>query len=72
VGVAHKSLMTGAPWIEVKPTLWDTGSTYLPSRVWGYGTGVNLVVWAGAVPVLFDTPVLPQLFLFVAPVPPFF
>jgi len=54
------------------PTLWDTGSTYLPGRVWGSGTGVNLVVWAGAVPVLFGTPVLPQLFFFVAPAPPFF
>ncbi len=46
------------------PTLWDTGSTYLPGRMWGYGTGVNLVVWAGAAPVLFGTPVLPQLFFF--------
>ncbi len=54
------------------PTLWDTGSTYLPGRVWGYGTGVNLVVWAGAVPVLFGTPVLPHPFFFVASAPPFF
>ena len=54
------------------PTLWDTGSTYLPGRVWGYGTGVNLVVWAGAVPVLFGTPVLPHPFFFVASVPPLF
>ncbi len=54
------------------PTSWDTGSTYLLGRVWGYGTGVNLVVWAGAVPVLFGTPVLPHPFFFVASAPPFF
>jgi hypothetical protein len=54
------------------PTLWDTGSTYLPGRVWGYGTGVNLVVWAGAVPVLFGTPVLPHPFFFFRLCPPFF
>ena len=43
------------------PASWDTCSAHLLGRVSGHGTGLDLAVWAGVVPVLFGSLVLQHL-----------